>query len=103
MHWSMRVEGAEARKRVQMTVDTVETVLQEMTLGNQLNFMPEYMKYIGLESCGQILIFSKVPHSYHKTLYVTAGSNSKALSVSLSYHKCSRGKASSKKLSQGSC
>ena len=52
----MKVEGTEMAKRVQKSVGTVETVLWEMTLVNQLSVIPEHRKYMGLGSLGKPLI-----------------------------------------------
>lgn len=43
---SMKVEGAKVGNRIWMVV------FQEMILVNQLNFIPQNMEYIGLESLG---------------------------------------------------
>ena len=51
-HWSMREKGAEAGNGVQKAVSVMETALWEMTLINQLSFIPEYKEYIGLGSLG---------------------------------------------------
>ena len=51
--WSARVKGAKAENRVQKTVNTMDTMLLEPTSGSQLNFIPEYRKYIGLGTAAE--------------------------------------------------
>ena len=53
----MKWEGAEARNRVQMAVDTMEITHREMRIVNPLNFIPEYMEYIRLENLETTLNF----------------------------------------------
>ena len=55
----MRVEGAEVGNRVLKAVDVMEIDLQNVTSVNQINFIPEYRRYIGLGNLGEILICIK--------------------------------------------
>ena len=55
----MRVEGAEMGNRVLIAIDVMEIALQDMTSVNQINFIPEYRRYIGLGNLGEILICIK--------------------------------------------
>ena len=50
--WSMQVEGAEARGRVQMAVDTTEILFQDMISVRRLNFIPERKGIIKAEDSG---------------------------------------------------
>ena len=52
VHWFKRVEGIELGNRVLVSVGLTETALQEITSVNQLSFIPEYRKHIGLGSLG---------------------------------------------------
>lgn len=52
LHWSTRVEGAEVGNRVWMAMGMTEKAVWEMTWINQLNIIPEYTEYIGLEAWG---------------------------------------------------
>ena len=56
---------------------------------NQLNFIPEYRKYIGLGSLGTNPNLHQVSCSYHKTLYVTVGPIAKA-PIQVSVTTCTR-------------
>lgn len=51
-HRSTRVERAGVVNRVQKAVNMIEVALWEMTSVRQLNFIPEYRKYIRLGSLG---------------------------------------------------
>lgn len=45
--------------RVLIAIDVMEIALQNMTSVNQINFIPEYRRYIGLGNLGEILICIK--------------------------------------------
>ena len=100
MHWFMRVERADLGKWVPTTVGLTEKALWRMTSVNQLSFIPEYRKYIGLGTLGTNPNLHYVAWSNHNSSYVTAGSCSKAPCTSLSYHMCS-GEASSREHAKG--
>lgn len=51
-HWPMMVEGAEVGNWVLKAVDIMVMTLLKKTSVRQLNFVPEYRKYIRLESQG---------------------------------------------------
>ena len=55
----MGVEGTEVENEIWTVVSKTGIDLQEMTLMNQLSFIPEYRKYIGLGIWGQTLICFK--------------------------------------------
>lgn len=55
----MSREGVKVGNRVQMAMNMMEIDLWDMNSKNQLNFITEYMKYIGLGSWGQSLICTK--------------------------------------------
>lgn len=48
----MRLEEAEVENRVVTAAGTMATALQEMTPINQLNFIPGFREYKGLERLG---------------------------------------------------
>ena len=47
---SMRMDGADTEIRVQTVVDIIEIAIWDVTSVNQLNFIPEYRKYITMGS-----------------------------------------------------
>lgn len=53
-HPYMEVMRAEAGNRVQMAAEVMEIGLWEKTSMRQLNFIPEYRKYIALGNLGTI-------------------------------------------------
>lgn len=55
----MRVGGAEVGNRVLLAINVMEKALQNTTSVNQINFIPEYRRYVGLGNLGEILVCIK--------------------------------------------